>query len=407
MANTQTIAQWQQILQALIPVEGWLYIGAGRGEVLSEPRFAKVPRLLAVEADEHASQMLTHAMSPHRNWKALHALVDNTAGQASWHQHSHEGESGLLPAENLSTLWPNIQEQQHSKLPATSLSQLMGQTNDHQEHYNWLTIDCLPAARLLQGLGEALQPLDIIEVRVAINGLPTPQVGATLEECDHLLLPQGFKRLALEATNNPLLGKALYGRAFKQQLAKAQKINSELEHQNSALNTQCAELKTINKTITQKHESTHKALEAQKSRELQVKDKLQQAQEDVVELENQKDNLASQYAELKVALQLAQQNHENTQSELEAQRQREAALQNQLQLNQTELKEYRSTAKLSTKLLTKIEADASDLRERYSEKIKSEQELKDLVKELHAKLQAASHFYHQIEQEHPELLEKL
>ena len=72
-----------------------------------------------------------------------------------------------------------------------------------------------------------------------------------------------------------------------------------------------------------------------------------------------------------------------------------------------ELKEQQRSAQLSTKLLAKVEADASELRERYAEKVKSEQELKDLIKELHAKLQAASHFYHKLEQEHPELLEKL
>ncbi|MGM0855822.1 MAG: hypothetical protein ACQEW0_01905 [Pseudomonadota bacterium] len=72
-----------------------------------------------------------------------------------------------------------------------------------------------------------------------------------------------------------------------------------------------------------------------------------------------------------------------------------------------EYKEQQHSVQLNTKLLAKVEADASELRERYAKKIKSEQELKDLIKELHAKLQAASHFYHKLEQEHPELLEKL
>ncbi|WP_300319083.1 hypothetical protein [Idiomarina sp.] len=82
-------------------------------------------------------------------------------------------------------------------------------------------------------------------------------------------------------------------------------------------------------------------------------------------------------------------------------------LKKQLEQTQAELKEQQRSAQLSTKLLAKVEADASELRERYAEKVKSEQELKDLIKELHAKLQAASHFYHKLEQEHPELLEKL
>ncbi|NQZ03474.1 FkbM family methyltransferase [Idiomarina sp.] len=83
------------------------------------------------------------------------------------------------------------------------------------------------------------------------------------------------------------------------------------------------------------------------------------------------------------------------------------SLQKQLEQAKSDLKEQQRSAQLSTKLLAKVEADAAELRERYSDKVKSEQELKELIKELHAKLQAASHFYHKLEQEHPELLQKL
>ena len=82
-------------------------------------------------------------------------------------------------------------------------------------------------------------------------------------------------------------------------------------------------------------------------------------------------------------------------------------LQKQLEQAKSELKEQQRSAQLSTKLLAKVEADAAELRERYADKVKSEQELRELIKELHAKLQAASHFYHKLEQEHPELLQKL
>jgi len=347
MQNVHSIALWQQLLQSLAPVTGWLYIGAGRGSTLAEPRFAKVPRLLAVEADEHNHQLLAHATAPHKNWQAAHALVNNTDGQATWHQLSREEESGLLPATTLNVLWPNLTQQQSAKQPAVSIQQLLKQAGEDQEHYNWLTIDCLPAAHLLQGLNGALQTLDVIELRVAVGDIAPQQSGATLQECDALLLPQGFTRLALQQADNPLLGRALYGRDFARQLAEAQKLQS----QNNALTAQYNELKASHDRLQKELQNTRSKLENQKTRELQPQEALQQAQ--------------------------------------------------------TDLKEQQRSAQLSTKLLAKVEADASDLRERYAEKTKSEQELKDLIKELHAKLQAASHFYHKIEQEHPELLEKL
>lgn len=75
------------------------------------------------------------------------------------------------------------------------------------------------------------------------------------------------------------------------------------------------------------------------------------------------------------------------------------------QLNK-ELKEQQRSSQLSIKLLAKVEADASELRERYSILLKTEQELRNLVGELYIKLSAASKFYNKLEQDHPELLEK-
>ena len=440
MKNAQTIAQWQQFLQALLPVEGWLYIGAGRGEALREPRFAKVPRLLAVEAEQHTSQVLAHAIAAHsndenRNWKALHALANNTDGQATWHQLSREEESGLLPVEALRALWPNLNEHQQAERPAASLSHLLKQAGESQEDYNWLTIDCLPAAKLLQGLNGALQLLDMIEVRVAVNGVMPRQSGTTLEECDELLLPQGFTRLALQETNNPLIGRALYGRDFKLQLAEALNVYTELESQQNALTLQCDELNAKNEAIHKDSEDLRNELESQRKINTEIENRkeglvfqcetlksknetIQKERKDLhSELEGQKkentalesrnNRLIVQYDELREKNSLAEEERQDLRRELEKQRSQASETKEKLQQAQADLKEQQRSAQLSVKLLTKVEADTSELRERYAEKVKSEQELKELIKELHAKLQAASHFYHKLEKEHPELLEKL
>lgn len=397
MENAQTISQWQEFLQSLAPVEGWLYIGAGRGDVLRETRFAKVPKLLAVEAEAHASQLLAHAIAAHNNenshWKALNALVSNRNGPATWHYLSRDEESGLLPADTLSALWPNLDEHQRTEHPAVSLSHLLAQTDEDQAQYNWLTIDCLPAARLLQGLGGALQSLDMIEVRVAIGGIAHPDTGTTLEECDELLLPQGFARLALEEADNPLLGRALYGRDFKLQLAEMQNAYTALEN--------------LNDTLQKEREGLRNELQDQRKRETQLQEKIQEAQQSAIEYESLNYTLRSQCDDLKAINDVIQKERERMRHDIESHRDNENRLKEKLQQTQTELREQQSSAQLSTKLLAKVEADTSELRERYAEKVKSEQELKDLIKELHAKLQAASHFYHKLEQEHPELLEKL
>ncbi|CAA0327717.1 hypothetical protein ALT785_390014 [Alteromonas infernus] len=55
-------------------------------------------------------------------------------------------------------------------------------------------------------------------------------------------------------------------------------------------------------------------------------------------------------------------------------------------------------------MLAKTQVDLDDLRNKYSEKVESEKELVELVKELREKLTLASKYYFKLQQEHPELL---
>ncbi|UTF59563.1 hypothetical protein [Gilvimarinus sp. DA14] len=371
MQNSTSIAEWQLLLQALNPVQGWLYVGAGRGDMLGEERFKKVPKLLAIEANEHATQLLAHATSAHRNWQAAQALISESNGQATWHHLTREEDNGLLSALALSQLWPNIQTLEQTQHPTITLSQLLEEKGESPESYNWLTIDCLPATRLLQGLNGSLESVDMIEVRVALNEAIAAESGATLEESDAFIQPLGFSRLAVEESTNPLIGRVLYGRNFKALACEQQRKYASLENQ-----------------------------------KFKLKAELQKARQDISELENQNYILASQCTELKAKKEALLQQENDIQNKLENQSNQESDLREQLEQAQVELKEQMRSAQLSTKLLAKAQADTSDLRKRYAEKVESEQELKDLIKELHGKLQAASHFYRKVEQEHPELLEK-
>ncbi|MFC4701013.1 hypothetical protein ACFO4O_12640 [Glaciecola siphonariae] len=62
------------------------------------------------------------------------------------------------------------------------------------------------------------------------------------------------------------------------------------------------------------------------------------------------------------------------------------------------------TLSLNTKLMTKLELDAKDLRKQIKKKDKEQKELKELIRELHEKLKLASAFYQHIEQSYPELI---
>ena len=82
------------------------------------------------------------------------------------------------------------------------------------------------------------------------------------------------------------------------------------------------------------------------------------------------------------------------------------ALRAQLTTAEKREEQLTSTLTLNTKLLAKMQLDSEDLRSQFKEKAKSENELKELVRDLHQKLQQAAAFYHRLESQYPELLEE-
>lgn len=63
-----------------------------------------------------------------------------------------------------------------------------------------------------------------------------------------------------------------------------------------------------------------------------------------------------------------------------------------------------TSVEVNAKLILKMQLDSDDLRTKYAQKTQSEKELRQLIGELHSKLQQAANFYHQLENKHPEIL---
>jgi FkbM family methyltransferase len=67
-------------------------------------------------------------------------------------------------------------------------------------------------------------------------------------------------------------------------------------------------------------------------------------------------------------------------------------------------KHQANTIEITSKLLSKMQTENEYLRKEYATKISSENELRQLIGELHQKLQMAANFYQQLEKEHPEIV---
>ena len=146
-------------------------------------------------------------------------------------------------------------------------------------------------------------------------------------------------------------------------------------------------------------------LEAEKA---QIKSQLEQRQKD---LQSQYDEstshitkLQSKVTELEAELieRTTQRDNENK-WHLEHKSWAES-LNKQLETLKQEIKEMTRSSHLGQKILAKSQLDLEHLRKSYAEKVQSEQELIELVKELKQKLTLASKYYFKLQQEHPELL---
>lgn len=80
------------------------------------------------------------------------------------------------------------------------------------------------------------------------------------------------------------------------------------------------------------------------------------------------------------------------------------SLSEELRNTKAQEKNLISSLEINAKQFLKMQLDIEELRNKYKVKVQSENELKALIGELHGKLQQAASFYHQLENQHPELL---
>src|SRR5690606_38343140 len=135
-------------------------------------------------------------------------VVAPKAGATIFHRASNASESGLLPIQDLRELWPNLAPgEQVAGDGATTLDALHAEAGTD---INWLLLDCLPAAALLQGGAQLLSQVDVALVRVA-SGLPQEAL-AGQQAVDQVLGEAGMRCVHSQSERHPALAHVLYVR---------------------------------------------------------------------------------------------------------------------------------------------------------------------------------------------------
>lgn len=231
---------WLDVLSAVFPPRGTVVVGAGAGNGpwVQWLRSRRASPVWLVEGDEAQYQHLLRHLPEGCDWAPRRDVVAQVPARTTFHRASNPAEHGLVPPERLRTLWPHLAEEGVVEVEApVTLEALLAEAGDEA---NWLVLDCLPAAQLLQGGAPRLGQLDVALVRVAAGEDAGLDRAAHHDAVDELLEAAGLVCVHTRSERHPALAHALYVReltGLQAQLAEArsqaakgrQKVN-ELTH---------------------------------------------------------------------------------------------------------------------------------------------------------------------------------
>lgn len=246
-------------LEYIFPCTGLIYVGAGNGSVLNGERFSRISRLLAIEADDLAFSYLASNLQNHIGWTALKALVGEDEAESIFFTASNPNESGLLNPEMLKPIWRNLTCLSSRPQASTTLSSVL--KNQFQaNHYNWLSVDCLPSVRILRGLDKHIEQFDVIDVRILVHAAGLPEEGGTKSECDTLLNPLGYRMAFVEEATNPMVQRVLYVRDGRTSLEiHKERLNQRYLFENEQLSQARAAAEKLAAERTHQHEAAQQA----------------------------------------------------------------------------------------------------------------------------------------------------
>lgn len=230
MADRSKLQGVRSTLTRIYPMRGVVIVGAGWGSGLED--FADAETLVAIEGEASTFQQLQRRVVDLPNAHALQAIIADASGPREFHSASRLSESGLIPPGNLQSLWRNLSIRSVERLESVSLDELlprMSASTEARHAFNWLRIDCLPAATVLEGAVAIVDELEVIELRCVSGDVQMGVPEASLAACTAWLEPRGFRMILLEEELNPLLLQAVFVRDPRPIAERAQLLEEQLE----------------------------------------------------------------------------------------------------------------------------------------------------------------------------------
>ncbi|TNC97321.1 MAG: hypothetical protein FD118_4113, partial [Rhodocyclaceae bacterium] len=208
-----------RLLQKLAPPQTIIHIGAGtgNGEMHQWQQWA-VPHAVIIDTDPVRLEWTKPLIAENPGWHILSAVLADAEGETDYYRATNPEEDGLIPAERLSALWPNLHTIDRTVRPTRRLDHLLAETNDlalDQAAPIWTFVDCLPALPILKGAGEQVERWSVLWLRVLLQPIAEIDEGAALASIEEFLQPHGFRCVDVTESNHPALGYALFVRNWQ------------------------------------------------------------------------------------------------------------------------------------------------------------------------------------------------
>jgi peptidoglycan hydrolase CwlO-like protein len=187
-----------------------LHLGAGQDAELSDYASLQFKKLILVEGDPEAAEVLSNAYEGDPSVQVISKLVSPAGGDVTFHRYNLSSVNGIFPAGRLTTLYPRLRLIGEEVLHTISLSSLIEGIQIDNESKNLLILD-LPGqeADLIQTLSrEQLRKFRFIVIRGCRKAYQegAKELSATLS----LLGRSHYKLVDQDAEENPQWPIALF-----------------------------------------------------------------------------------------------------------------------------------------------------------------------------------------------------
>lgn len=247
------LAAWLDLMVTVMPPEGALLLGAGNGTGPLVRWLAQhdIPAVCLVEGDERQYQHLARAVAPRAGWTLRRDVLAPAEGPVAFHRTSNPAENSLVKPELLQALWPHLSAESGQAIDAaTSLDTV---AREQATPFNWLLIDCLPAAGLLSGAADMAPGIDVLVARVVSDTLVASGHGATVAELQDLLAGRGLQLAGLIPTRHPAIFHAVAVRDVAHQREEQQRHRADMQAALASAHAEVAAATQERTHIAQQH----------------------------------------------------------------------------------------------------------------------------------------------------------